>query len=69
MALRLMIVTALSLGIGAAVVGLWPEAPAERVASRAEVMAAHAQVVAQPAAGGTCGPAARTLSPRAPAEI
>ena len=49
MAPRLLIVTALLLGVGAAVVGLRPEPAAERVASRAEMMAGHVAPVAQPA--------------------
>ena len=60
MPLRPMAVTALLFAIAATALLIWPEAPAERVATRAEMIAAHAVPHIVPVAVlATCTPVVR----------
>ncbi|MCC6718018.1 MAG: hypothetical protein IT555_09045 [Acetobacteraceae bacterium] len=65
MPIRLMFATALALTLGAAATLAWPEAPAERVATRAEMIASHADGRVMPASAAICLP----IAPRASADI
>ena len=65
MPLRLMLATALALGLGAAATLVWPEAPAERVTPRAEMIAGHADGRVMPASATICLP----VAPRPAADI
>ena len=54
MMMRVMLATALVLGLGAGVLAIWPEGEAERLASRAEFLAAIPRAV--PAKLSACAP-------------
>ena len=58
MAFRLMLASAATLALGAAALMAQPEAPVERVATRAEYLAAHPQPQAVPVACVPAPPAA-----------
>ena len=58
MMMRVMLVTALGLGLGAGVLATWPEGEVERVASRAEFLAAIPRAV--PANLSACAPVRTT---------
>lgn len=59
MMMRVMLATALALGLGATAVATWPEPEAERVASRAEILAEHPKLV--PARLSACAPLAQQM--------
>ena len=55
MMMRVMLATALALGLGAGALATWPEGEVERVASRAEILAENPKLV--PARLSACAPA------------